>query len=418
MQRRTHTGAVDTEFSSGDYINLEGLLQPSIVCAKSVVCTAKSSCYTLSRASLITVVGSLRRLLARQAAADSALHVDIRDGTGDAPAHAPRQVVTPTAAGGAGASASAHSASASAGSVGEGSRSHHTRVSSSFGSPTGDLLSPPTLMTTHDPNAGSLELLQSKARPMDTSIKLEDLQRIVTVGVGTFGRVYMVRHVPSGQLFALKELKSATVERLNQTLNVQFELAVMGTLRHPFLLRLVNTYRDRRKLYMLTEYVQGGELFNLLGEMETLPVDHARFYASCVLSGLAHLHAIGIVYRDLKVGARVARAELRTRPCNRSACGCVVHVWPCARRLVALRCSLRTCSLTVRGTFASWISGFVSTLRRASARTPFVAHPRTLRTRWCAARDTRTPLISTCLLPTVRSMHVRARMRAFRDAFM
>jgi len=60
--------------------------------------------------------------------------------------------------------------------------------------------------------------------------------------------------------------------------------------------------------------VQGGELFNLLGELEKLDSDHARFYAAGVLSGLAHLHSIGIVYRDLKVSiapwGRAARAHL------------------------------------------------------------------------------------------------------------
>lgn len=87
---------------------------------------------------------------------------------------------------------------------------------------------------------------------------------------------------------------------MNQTRNVVYERAVMAAIRHPFLLRLVNTYQSPSKLYMLTEYVHGGELFNLLGDMEVLPADHARFYAACTLSGLAHLHALGIVYRDLK----------------------------------------------------------------------------------------------------------------------
>jgi serine/threonine protein kinase len=50
-------------------------------------------------------------------------------------------------------------------------------------------------------------------------------------------------------------------------------------------------------------FVQGGELFNLLGEYEKLSSSHAKFYAACVLSGLAHLHHLGIVYRDLKVTA-------------------------------------------------------------------------------------------------------------------
>jgi len=136
---------------------------------------------------------------------------------------------------------------------------------------------------------------------MDTSIALADLERVVTVGVGTFGRVFLTRHRTTGTLYALKELKKATIVRLNQQRNVQYERAVMAAVRHPFLLRLVATYQDDAKLYMLTEYIHGGELFNLLGQYEKLESPHAAFYAACVLSGLAHLHKIGIVYRDLKV---------------------------------------------------------------------------------------------------------------------
>jgi len=207
------------------------------------------------------------------------------------------------------------------------------------------------------PSHGALAHLQSVAQPLERGIRLEDLERLITVGVGTFGRVYMVRHnlqlhppkeqlaaaaaaseapsgggsrsldtteavaaasadgisharrgsgsgavraPPPGRLYALKELKKATLLRLNQTRNVVYERAVMAAVRHPFLLRLVATFQDDTKLYMLTDYVHGGELFNLLGDLETLPSYHARFYAACVLCGLAHLHSLGIVYRDLK----------------------------------------------------------------------------------------------------------------------
>jgi serine/threonine protein kinase len=118
--------------------------------------------------------------------------------------------------------------------------------------------------------------------------------------VGTFGRVYLVRHARSGALFALKVLKKALVRKLNQARNVEFERAVLAAVRHPFLLRLIATFQTPRRLYLLTEYVHGGELFNLLVEREVLPPAHARFYAACTLAGLAHLHSLGIVYRDLK----------------------------------------------------------------------------------------------------------------------
>ena len=150
------------------------------------------------------------------------------------------------------------------------------------------------------PTDGTLALLRAAAQPLATGMRLADLERIVTVGVGTFGRVFLVRHAPTGALYALKVLKKALVHKMNQARNVEFERAVLAAVRHPFLLRLVATFQTEQRLYMLTEYVRGGELFSRLVAEDVLEPAHARFYAACTLAGLAHLHALGIVYRDLK----------------------------------------------------------------------------------------------------------------------
>jgi serine/threonine protein kinase len=88
---------------------------------------------------------------------------------------------------------------------------------------------------------------------------------------------------------------------------------------HPFVLKLESTAQDEHCLYMLLEYVQGGELFAYLAASKTgyIPVDHARFYAACVLAGVGALHAQHILYRDLKPGAR----EAARRRARRAACG-------------------------------------------------------------------------------------------------
>jgi len=280
------------------------------------------------------------------------------------------------------------------------------------------------------PSSGALSHLQSVAQPLDTSVRLEDLERCITVGVGTFGRVYMVRHVHTGALYALKELKKSTVVKLNQSRNVVYERAVMAAVRHPFLLRLVNTYQSPSKLYMLTEYVHGGELFNLLGDMETLPSDHARFYAACTLAGLAHLHSLGIVYRDLKVRAWLAgeRGTLQGGAARMHSSGMHATRVRSAQRLLAtatfssrrrvrslippslissLPCSPRTCCSTGKATSASWTSAFASTWGQATARTPSAARQPTLRMRWSRARATRTAWTSELHIPGRRKAAVQ-----------
>ncbi|KAI9999158.1 hypothetical protein PInf_003976 [Phytophthora infestans] len=135
-------------------------------------------------------------------------------------------------------------------------------------------------------------------------IKLDELEVLRTLGSGTFGRVKLVRHKPTGALYALKILNKASVVAYKQQRNVVNEKSVMTQCNHPFLLKLYTTYKDAARLYLLIEFVQGGELFTYLHSTPSspgrLPNDHARFYASHVLMALEYLHERCIVYRDLK----------------------------------------------------------------------------------------------------------------------
>ncbi len=65
--------------------------------------------------------------------------------------------------------------------------------------------------------------------------------------------------------------------------------------------KLYGTNKDAHCIYMLFEFVQGGELFTLLRDNQTFPENVARFYAACVLVAIEHLHKLNIIYRDLKV---------------------------------------------------------------------------------------------------------------------
>ncbi|KUF97244.1 hypothetical protein AM588_10011330 [Phytophthora nicotianae] len=135
-------------------------------------------------------------------------------------------------------------------------------------------------------------------------IKLDDLEVLRTLGSGTFGRVKLVRHKTTGVAYALKVLNKASVVAYKQQRNVVNEKSVMTQCNHPFLLKLYTTYKDAARLYLLIEFVQGGELFTYLHSTPSspgrIPNDHARFYASHVLMALEYLHERCIVYRDLK----------------------------------------------------------------------------------------------------------------------
>ena len=137
-------------------------------------------------------------------------------------------------------------------------------------------------------------------------IPFKELELRATLGTGTFGRVRLVYHRRSGRVFALKMLQKSQIVALKQQANIMSERELLWRCDHPFVIKLYDTYRDRDRLYMLLELVQGGELFARLQNAPTpgrIAPNDARFYGACVLNAFDYLHSLRIVYRDLKVSA-------------------------------------------------------------------------------------------------------------------
>jgi cGMP-dependent protein kinase len=134
-----------------------------------------------------------------------------------------------------------------------------------------------------------------------TKIPFEELEPIGTLGKGSFGYVRLMKHAKHpDQTFALKAVSKAVIVETGQQGHIMSEKKVMEELRHPFLIRLYQTYKDEHRLYFLLEPVLGGELFTLL-RREALFDDHtSQFYAGCVVLAFECMHSLDIIYRDLK----------------------------------------------------------------------------------------------------------------------
>ena len=122
------------------------------------------------------------------------------------------------------------------------------------------------------------------------------------LGIGTFGRVWIVSHSKTKQTYALKILDKEQIISHHQAKGVTREKDIMASISHPFIVNLVATFKDEAKLYMLMTLHQGGELFSVLHtpDRDGVPADHAAFYAQCIMIALNHLHERKICYRDLK----------------------------------------------------------------------------------------------------------------------
>lgn len=144
--------------------------------------------------------------------------------------------------------------------------------------------------------------LHSTNAGLKNNIRYKDLVKFRILGVGTFGKVWLVSHKRTGVPYALKQLSKREIIGHHQVEGVIREKNIMASIDHPFVVNLVATFQDERSLFMLIELVQGGELFSVI-HTETrdgIPNGNSRFYAACILESLSHLHYRGICYRDLK----------------------------------------------------------------------------------------------------------------------
>ena len=136
-----------------------------------------------------------------------------------------------------------------------------------------------------------------------TSIKRVNLEDFIvkkTVGTGSFGRVKLIYQTKESKYYALKILKKTEVIKLKQVDHILSEITILNMIDFPFCVNMFGITQDDRFLYIVLEYVPGGELFTYLRTVQYLQNDAARFYAAQVTSMFEYMHSKSIVYRDLK----------------------------------------------------------------------------------------------------------------------
>jgi serine/threonine protein kinase len=118
--------------------------------------------------------------------------------------------------------------------------------------------------------------------------------------IGTFGRVQLVCHRETNTFYALKTMSIKRIVESKQVDHVRNEKNILSKIDHPFLVRVQWTSHTNSLLFLLLEYLPGGELFQMMRKNEKFEPKTAIFYASEVLLGLDYLHHLDILYRDLK----------------------------------------------------------------------------------------------------------------------
>ncbi|CAN6478657.1 unnamed protein product [Victoria cruziana] len=129
---------------------------------------------------------------------------------------------------------------------------------------------------------------------------IEDFEIIKPISRGAFGRVFLAKKRTTGDLFAIKVLKKADMIRKNAVESILAERDILISVRNPFVVRFFYSFTCRENLYLVMEYLNGGDLYSLLRNLGCLDEDVARIYIAEVVLALEYLHSLRIVHRDLK----------------------------------------------------------------------------------------------------------------------
>lgn len=131
------------------------------------------------------------------------------------------------------------------------------------------------------------------------------------VGKGASGRVKIAKHKRTGQLAAVKILPIAPLVSSRNPINIQYayekfrlgidrEITMMKLMNHPNIMRIYDVFESETELYLVLEYVEGGELFDFLVNRGKLPPEEAVEYFKQIIYGLNYAHTFSIIHRDLK----------------------------------------------------------------------------------------------------------------------
>ena len=131
-------------------------------------------------------------------------------------------------------------------------------------------------------------------------VKLQDFKILKVLGRGSFGKVLLVKCKKTQNYFAMKVLKKEKLFKTNQILHTKTEKEVLEKIEHPFLIKLYYAFQNDTKLYLVSEFMQGGELFFHLNKAKTFSENKVRFHACEIILALEYLHKNDIIYRDLK----------------------------------------------------------------------------------------------------------------------
>ncbi|XP_048062990.1 rho-associated protein kinase 2b isoform X2 [Megalobrama amblycephala] len=133
----------------------------------------------------------------------------------------------------------------------------------------------------------------------DLQVKLDDFDRVKLIGRGAFGAVQLVRHKASKQVYAMKQLSKFEMVKRSDSAFFWEERDIMAFSKSPWIVQLCCAFQDEKYLYLVMEFMPGGDLVTLTSNYD-IPEEWAQFYTAEVVLALDAIHSLGFIHRDIK----------------------------------------------------------------------------------------------------------------------
>eukprot|EP00977_Amphora_coffeiformis_P008200 scaffold1834_cov175-Amphora_coffeaeformis.AAC.6 len=153
----------------------------------------------------------------------------------------------------------------------------------------------------HDVRPHAATDLEEKVLQKGRFVSPKDFELLKVIGMGAFGKVLQVRSKVTGQVLAMKIISKRKLKSKHGYVeNVKAERNILTRVKHPFVVTMHCSFQTREKLFILMDFLAGGELFLRIGREGIFLEKTAAFYLAEIILALDHLHQLGIIHRDLK----------------------------------------------------------------------------------------------------------------------
>ncbi|XP_057546973.1 uncharacterized protein LOC130825660 [Amaranthus tricolor] len=128
----------------------------------------------------------------------------------------------------------------------------------------------------------------------------DDFDPLTMIGKGAFGEVRICREKSTGHVYAMKKLKKSEMLRRGQVEHVKAERNLLAEVESNCIVKLYCSFQDDEYLYLIMEYLPGGDMMTLLMRKDTLTEDDARFYVAETVLAIESIHKHNYIHRDIK----------------------------------------------------------------------------------------------------------------------